>query len=186
VKRLSLYAALPLVLAVAGVAYAASSPSAKLAKQDRIYGGGQFGPGCFSNSAVCFPRPRNLSIDAHAEDSGVEAAGDFNYGAPGSTLEDHARVTCVRVDGNRAAVGGLITSGSNAGAAFLFYAVDRGGPASGDRDLASPEYIDLPDATTWPSGFPTTCPSPDGTPNQPAIFQEVQAGDIVVQDAPAD
>ena len=83
-------------------------------------------------------------------------------------------MTCVRVEGNQAAIGGLVTTGSDAGAAFLWYAVDRGGP----------EFDDPVDSSDWPPGFPTVCPSPAGTTNQPAIYQEVE-GDIVVQDAPS-
>lgn len=184
-KRLSLYVGALLALVAAGVAYSAASPSAKLAKQDRVYGGGQFGPGTFSNSTIFFPRPRNISVDAHAEGSGSEAVGNFNYGVPGGVLEDRDEVTCVRIDGNRAAIGGLVTSGSNAGAAFLWYAVDRGSPASGDRDLASPEYVDSAGSPDWPADFPTVCPPPTGTTNQPAIYLEVHSGDIVVQDAPS-
>jgi|SRR5438093_4056746 len=83
-RTFGFYAVASLALIGAGVAYSAASPSAKLQKQDRVYGGGQFGPGCFSNSTLCFPRARNISVDAHAEGNGNEAVGNFNYGAPGA------------------------------------------------------------------------------------------------------
>jgi hypothetical protein len=155
-KKFSLYLIALVALVGAGVAYAATSPSAKLQKQDRLYGGGQFGPGYFSNSTLYFAHPRNLSVDAHADGSGGDAVGNFNYGAPGSTLDDRDRVTCVRIEGNHAAIGGL----TDEGLGFVWYAVDRGDPATGDRDLASPEFIDPLDAASWPTGFPNVCPSP--------------------------
>ena len=184
-KKFSLYLTALVALIGAGVAYAATSPSAKLQKQDRLYGGGQFGPGCFPNSTLCFAHPRNVSVDAHADGSDGDAVGNFNYGAPGGagTLDDRDRVTCVRIEGNHAAIGGL----TNAGLGFVWYAVDRGGPATGDRDLASPEYLDSLEAPVWPAGFPNVCPSPvTGAPGLEPIYQEAHSGDIVVLDAPSD
>jgi hypothetical protein len=140
-KRFALYALTIAALVGAGVAFAASSPSAKLDKQDRVYGGGQFGPGCFSNSTVCFQHPRNFAVDAHAQGDGSEAVGNSTYGPPGG-FESYRNVTCLRVEGNKAAIGGLITSGANAGYGYVEYFVDRGGPGLGDRDLASPEFED--------------------------------------------
>jgi hypothetical protein len=184
-KRFALYALTIAALVGAGVAFAASSPSAKLDKQDRVYGGGQFGPGCFSNSTVCFQHPRNFAVDAHAQGDGSEAVGNSTYGPPGG-FESYRNVTCLRVEGNKAAIGGLITSGANAGYGYVEYFVDRGGPGLGDRDLASPEFEDPLSSSNWPAGFPATCPSPTtGFPAGPPIFREVDAGDIVVQDAPS-
>jgi hypothetical protein len=170
----------------AGVAYAAASPSAKLEKQDRLYGGGQFGPGCFSNSTLCFSEARNFAVDAHAEGDGSEAAGNSTYGAPDGA-NNYRTVTCLRVEGNRVAIGGVIVSGGHPGWWYVQYFVDRGGPATGDRDLASPSFIDSPGAPGWPAGFPAVCPSPTtGFTGAEPIFQEVPAGDLVVQDAAAD
>jgi hypothetical protein len=181
-KKFSLYLMTLVALIGAGVAYAAASPNAKLQKQDRLYGGGQFGPGCFSNSTLCFANSRNFSVDAHAEGGGVDAVGNFNYGAPGSALDDSDRVTCLQIEGNRAAIGGITDDGLG----FVWYAVDRGGPANGDRDLASPEYIDNLNAAVWPVGFPNVCPSPvTGAQGLEPIYQEVHYGDIVVVDAPS-
>ena len=167
----------------AGVAYSAASPSAKLQKQDRVYGGGQFGPGCFSNSSLCFARPRNFAVDAHAQGDGSEAVGNSTYGIPGIG-ESYRTVTCLRVEGNKAAVGGIIESGGGV-SWYLFYFVDRGGPGLGDRDLASPSFEDPANSPNWPAGFPYSCPSPStGFPGAEPIYLEVHSGDIVVQDAP--
>jgi hypothetical protein len=186
VKKFGLYGVTLLALIGAGVAYSAASPSAKLQKQDRVYGGGQFGPGCFSNSSLCFANPRNFAVDAHAQGDGTEPVGNSTYGTPGNS-ENYRSVTCLRVEGNSAVVGGIIESGANAGAGYVEYFVDRGGPGLGDRDLASPSLIDPLDSPEWPAGFPTTCPSPtSGWPaGGPPIYREVDEGDVIVNDAPS-
>jgi hypothetical protein len=173
----------------AGVAYSAASPSAKLDKQDRVYGGGQYGPGCFSNSIFCFALPRNIAVDAHAQGDGSEAAGNETYGHPDiPQASRRMKVTCLRVEGNKAAVGGIIESGPDAGFWYVRYLVDTGGPGDSVRDLASPLDIDAAGSSYWPAGFPYTCPSPTtGWPAAgPPIYREVDEGDIVVQDAASD
>ena len=185
-KKFALYAFTLAALVGAGVALASASPSAKLDKQDRVYGGGQFGPGCFTGGAPCFDYARNFAVDAHAQGDGSEAVGNSTYGTPGS-VESYRKVTCLRVEGNKAAIGGVITSGANTGGGWIEYFVDRGGPALGDRDRASPEYVDPLDSANWPAGFPTTCPSPtSGFPAGLPVYREVDEGDVVVQDAPGD
>jgi hypothetical protein len=179
-------AAVIVALVCAGVAYAAASPSAKLLKQDRVYGGGQFGAGCFSSSTICFSEPRNFAVDGHADGDGAEPAGNSTYGAPGG-INNLRTITCLRVEGKRAAIGGIIVSDGSPGSWFVQYFVDRGGPAQGDRDLASPSFIDPPGSAEWPAGFPYVCPSPTiGLPSAEPVFREVQAGDVVVHDAPDD
>jgi len=188
VKKFGLYAVTLVALVAAGAAYSAASPSAKLQKQDRLYGGGQFGPGCFTPT-LCFENSRNFAADAHAQGDGSEAVGNSDYGAPGSTLEQYRSVTCLRVDGSHAVIGGVIGgSGANAGYWYAQYFVDRGGPAAttGNRDLASPTFLDAPDSPSWPTGFPYVCPSPTaGFPGAEPVYLEVDEGDIVVQDAPS-
>lgn len=185
-KKFGLYAVTLVALVAAGVAYSAS-PSAKLQKQDRVYGGGQFGPGCFTPT-LCFANARNFAVDAHAQGDGNEADGNSDYGAPGSTFEQHQSVTCVRVDGNHAVIGGVIDSGANAGYWYAQYFVDRGGTAAnaGNRDLASPSFQDPANSSSWPTGFPYTCPSPTtGFPAGEPVYLEVDEGDVVVQEAPS-
>ena len=184
-KKFSLYVVALGVLVGAGVAYAAASPSAKLQKQDRLYGGGQFGPGCFTPT-LCFAAPRNTSVDAHAEADGAEAVGNSNYGTPG-VIENTRSVMCLRVEANRAAIGGVITAGNNAGFGFVQYFVDRGGTGLGPRDLASPSFVDVLSSPDWPAGFPQVCPSPTtGFPGAEPVFLPLEFGDVVVQDATDD
>jgi hypothetical protein len=185
VKKFSLYIGALLALVAAGVAYSAASPAAKLQKQDRVYGGGQFGPGCAN---VCSGTARNLAVDGHAEGDGSGAVGTSTYGGTGGTLEQYRSVTCVRVDGNHAVIGGVVESGSDAGSWYAQYLVDRGGPAAaaGSRDLASLSFEAAAGSTTWPAGFPYTCPSAtEGFPGAEPTYLELDEGDLVVQDAPS-
>jgi hypothetical protein len=192
VRKFSLYVGALLALVAAGAAYSAASPSAKLEKQDRLYGGGQFAAGCFNYEdgtqyPLCFPAARNLSVDAHAEGNDAEAVGDANYAAPGSSADGRRSVTCLRVDGTHAVIGGIILTGSNAGWGFVQFYVDRGTVGSGPRDLVGPSFTDTVEAlATIVSGFPASCPPPSGTQDLPAVYRELEWGDIVVQDAPAD
>jgi hypothetical protein len=176
-------------LVVAGAAYTAASPSAKLQKQDRVYGGGQYGPGCFSEpgTGFCFAFARNIAVDAHAQGDGSEASGNETYGhrdVPAASRR--LKVTCLRVEGNKAAIGGIIESGANAGFWYLRNFIDRGGPEDTVRDLASPLDADTAGSAYWPAGFPYICPSPTTSVPATPIYRELDEGDIVVQDAPSD
>ena len=66
-KKYVLWALALAALVGAGAAYTAVSPSAKLKKQDRVYGGGAVTPGCFSDSDFCYLRPHNFAVDGHAQ-----------------------------------------------------------------------------------------------------------------------
>lgn len=184
-KKFSLYVGVLLALVAAGVAYSAASPAAKLQKQDRVYGGGQFGPGC---ATVCITNARNLALDAHAEGDGNGAVGTSTYGGAGGALEQNRSVTCLRVDGDHAVIGGIVEAGSDAGSWYAQYFVDRGGPAApaGSRDLASLSFEAAAGSATWPTGFPYTCPSATaGFPGAEPTYLELDEGDLVVQDAPS-
>lgn len=185
-KKFCLYVGALLALVAAGVAYSAASPAAKLQKQDRVYGGGQFGPGC---ATVCVSNARNLALDAHADGDGTGAVGTSTYGGTGGALEQRRSVTCVQVDGDHAVVGGIVESGSDAGSWYAEYFVDRGGPAAaaGSRDLASLSFEAAAGSTEWPAGFPYTCPSAtEGFPGAEPTYLELDEGDIAVQDAASD
>ena len=172
----------------AGVAYSAASPSAKLKKQDRLWGGGYVAPGtCSTNFPdFCPPGARHFGVDAHAEGDGSGAVGNFSHNNGTSTT-----VTCLRVDGDTATLGGVILETApgapfNSGDYFLQYYVDRGtsAPAS-QRDLSSAVYFSPP-THAWPEGFPDVCPPADETSGFPPVYLEMTGGDINVQDAPSD
>jgi hypothetical protein len=166
----------------AAAAYTAASPSAKLAKQDRVWGGGQFGPGCDPATGTwCINVPRNLAVDAHAESDGGGAAGNSTY-----ALSTSRSVTCLNVEGNSAAIGGVIEAGALVGWGYIEYFVDRGTSdlASPQHDLASLSGIGPLTDPAWPVGFPYVCPPATGAAGVFApVYFEMDRGDIVVQDA---
>lgn len=176
------------VLSIAGLAYSAASPGSQLVNQERVYGGGEIGPGCLApDVGICIDDTRNFAIDAHAAAAGKGAFGDSSYGGP--THDQHERVTCLAVDGGRAAIGTIVTQAdrpSVVGWWALMFVTDRGTPASGQPDLASLQYFGPPDPASWPSGFPYACPSPDtGAPAFGLLpsYLPLDGGELVVQDA---
>jgi hypothetical protein len=80
-KRFVIGAVVVVAAIAAGVAYSAASPSAKLDKQDRVWGGGIAATSatptnlvCAQNDpSVCIASPRNLAVDAHAEGNGSQS-----------------------------------------------------------------------------------------------------------------
>lgn len=180
-----------LVAALGGttLARSTSGPNAKLAQQDRVYGGGTFGPGCFvPDGTLCIDNTRSFSIDAHAAADGSAAYGDIWYGNPGGQ-DQHAQITCLAVHGAKAVVAGIIdqaTRPSILGWWVVFYYDDRGTPARGEPDLASLGFFGPPDPAQQPAGFPYVCPSPDtGAPysSTPPGYLPLTGGDVAVADA---
>lgn len=185
-RKLVFFALIVAAVLGASAAYSASSPSAKLQKQDRVYGGGQVGAGCYlPDFGICFDTPRYFSVDSHAESDGRRAVGNSNYGIP--DVRDGGRnITCLAVEGNKALIGGVIESGPNSGFWYAQFFVDNGMPGTGSRDLASPTIFDPAGASTWPARFPNVCPSPiTGWPGFAPTYRPVDQGDVVVQDAPS-
>src|SRR5262245_35374215 len=101
-KRLIVGAVLLTAIVGTSVAYSAASPSAKLAKQDRVWGGGVVAAStCSLNQpSFCIGNARNVGIDGHAEGNGAEAVGNTSYANQPSRT-----VTCLSVNGNEAAIG---------------------------------------------------------------------------------
>jgi hypothetical protein len=172
-------------LAIAGFAYSSGGPNEQLVHQDRLYGGGGTEPGCFvPDIHFCRPVRTNFAIDAHANQDGNAAFGDYLSGA------GHNQVTCLAVHGSNAVVGGITVSSpnpANVGSFFATFYVDNGTPAFGG-DLVSPHYVGPPDPSGWPAGFPYVCPSPDTGAPAFGLFRSfipISRGDIVVQDANA-
>jgi hypothetical protein len=105
-RKLGLLSAVLVVVALAGaaLAYSSDGPNAQLVGQDRLYGGGGTDPGCFvPDIGFCRTGETNFAIDAHATRSGQAAYGD-------QVGVEQKQVTCLAVDGNNAAVGGVIVS----------------------------------------------------------------------------
>jgi hypothetical protein len=175
--------ALTALAAVGGVAYSSSNPSAP-AGQDRVYGGGKAGPplDCFPES-FCISQTRDFSLDVHATPAGQALIGDLSDSRPAGPI-DRAEVTCVIVDGDKAAVGGLIRSGAAGliGLPFIAYLVDNGPPSSPVDDLYSRPFILTPGETFpgEPADFPKTCPA---SADSFFGYLDVHGGDIRIVDA---
>lgn len=179
-----LAAALIAVAAVtvsATLASATSGPNAQLVNQDRIYGGGQF--------TISPGNVRNFAIDAHAQGGGAGAAyGNVEYGSGAFHL--NTQVTCLKVVGNKATVGGIITDTDlpgSTGWALIWIVQDNGNPLSATPDAATFQARGPLDDPTWTPGFPYICPSPDTATSLFGLsYFPLNAGDFVVQDAATD
>jgi hypothetical protein len=178
-------------LVAAGIAYSAAGPSAQLVHQDRVYGGGTIGPGCLvPDIGICIDDTRTFAIDAHADSHGRAAFGDVEYAGP--THYQDEQVTCLSVDGNKAAIGAIVTAAdrpSVVGMWTLMFLTDGGNPTSVTLDSSSLQYFGPATpgpAGGWPPGFPNVCPSPNtGAPNLGLVpaYLALTGGDIVVQDS---
>lgn len=171
-------------LTVAGVAASSGGVGDRFAGLAHVYGGGEFGPGCFTgDSGICFPDARAFSLDALGDGRNL-AVGSLDYGQPGGPGYTKMRITCMLVVGNRAEVGGWVTDSWNpaaVGMAMVYFVTDNGPVQSAVRDQASLAWIGVPGAPTdFPASFPAKCLPIDGTANAPAMFQDVH-GDVVVQ-----
>jgi hypothetical protein len=167
-------------LVAAGTALSFGSPTDPF-PGGHIYGGGEFGPGCFSNG-VCFSAPREFGLDVHGDGRNL-ALGTLEFGVP-RVSSMIVRITCARVEGNQAVVGGWITHATNpaaVGMAAAMYFVDNGPPGSPSPDEASSLWVGQPGVPTdFPATFPAVCLPARGTDNAPALFQDVH-GDVAVK-----
>lgn len=164
-------------LVIAGVAFSASGPNAQLASQNRVYGGGGFTP-----FDTLHPQ-RNFAVDAHA--NGPTGFGDVEWGT--ASTYRHEQVLCLNISGNKAAIGAVITQSNDPeiiGWLVLWVVADNGTPNSGTPDQATFQLLGPANDPDWPTGFPSTCPSPDAAI---ATFQldsfPFDGGDVVVQKA---
>ncbi len=120
----------------------------------------------------------DINIDVHGSGSGP-ATGTFLSGTDGGTNASRTRITCMTVVGNRAVVGGIITSDTihpeAVGDEMLFFVIDNGGPGSAPLDKMSAREIYTADQFT--PGFPSNCGSPDATTGG---YADVHAGDLSI------
>ena len=178
-KRMLTATALALaLLGGAAVAYSAIV-SDGVTDQTFVSGGGRFGPGTFP-SGFTIAQPRDFSVDAHVDKKGAKVTGVFYYGNnSGPSLIADGNVTCVSIEGNRSAVGGVVSSGAFAGYGFVVFLTDNGTPASAMRDQSSPVFLDVLASTDWPAGFPTVCPTPSSGYNTIG-YLDIHSGDVIV------
>jgi hypothetical protein len=175
-------------LAGAGIA-TSSSPADRFAGLAHVYGGGEFGPGCFAtptggDSGVCFPDARAFSLDVLGDGRNF-AFGELAYGSPRHTVTK-LRVTCMVVAGNRAEVGGWVTESWNpafVGLAMAYWVTDNGSINSPTPDQGGIAWLGTPGAAAdFPATFPAKCLPIDGDANAYPLYQDLH-GDVVVQHA---
>jgi len=133
---------------VSGVA--AALAAAVFAAAGGATGPHQFAGGAAERSADAFAE-RHVAFSAHNGPNGT--TGEFTSvrrlpGGPAPGLTFTGRVTCLRIDGNRAVIGGIIRHAmlpANEGTMFFVAVEDDGKPASGDPpDRVSAYYTGLP------------------------------------------
>jgi hypothetical protein len=181
-KRFLTPAVAAALLVGAGAAWSAGGDDGP--KQDRLAGGGVFGPGCSDGpTPFCPPRSREFSIDAASNPEGGRAYGRFLYGVPdtGTTLL-RGRITCLNVDGNAAVAGGwLVDAAAGAPDVFFVYMKDNGDAGSFVRDRSSPALLDFSDGPDLPARFPRECPPADAVASGTGYFT-LTGGDVQITD----
>jgi len=180
-------AAIPLavvVLAVVAAIVSATGLAGPGGGQDSVYGGGRHAGGgaCTDGTTpFCPPNPREFSIDAHANRNGAGAQGTLEYANPDTgAIIASGDVTCLRVVGETAVVGGFLNEGPAAGTGWFLQVEDRGRPGSATRDRVSPVFllVDVPD----PPGFPRRCPAFEDELFGDVGFFSQTFGDVAVVD----
>ena len=182
-KKLFLLAAAGALLAGVGAAWSAGGGDGP--RQDRLAGGGIFGPGCTDGpNTFCIGVERSFSIDAASNPEGGGAYGTLYTGRQLAVLAGLAgRVTCLAVEGDTAVAGGYIVDApEGAPDVFFIYMQDRGKPGSGVADRASANFVDVSTSPSLPAGFPRQCPPVDNNASGLGYFT-LTGGDIQVVDA---
>jgi hypothetical protein len=122
------------------------------------------GPPAFGQCSV--PGALDFDFDSSSGPLGENPTGTLLLEA--LPLHSEGQVTCLQVTGNRASLGGLITSGSFAGQGIAFTVVDNS-PAASDL-MSTPNILPSPPAANTPDCGATQAPN------------NSVSGDIVVQD----
>jgi hypothetical protein len=176
-KRMLVLAAFVAVFAGAGIAYAATSGGGLPGGEPAVWGGGHAAP----------IGDRDFSIVA-TPDGGEFIWGQYGLESPFLVGD----VTCVKVSGNHAVIGGILRESSAYGGAyvgypFIWFVIDNGKLAATAPDQVSPSYIvEKSDIANHWSGltqaFPYVCPSFSAMGDD-VTMADLTGGDIVVQHA---
>jgi hypothetical protein len=150
------------------------------------FAGGTTGPGCVqTDPPFCVPFTYTYRILAVPRGESGLPWGVFqrrNHGTGGIFT---GRLTCTTVEGNRAVVGGYVTSSATpefVAEPFLIYVEDNGPLGSDSQDRISPLGVLPPRDPLWalvPARFPQECPSADGTAFG---YFPLASGDVTVAD----
>jgi hypothetical protein len=174
-------AAILLTAAVLTVAAPASARQAKsLATPHVVLGHGSYGPGCTVGGATVACDDRHLEFDLAAASgpigAGLPVFGLFERRNPSTGGVFDGTVTCIKVAGSHAAVGGYVTRPfPELQTPFLVYVSDNGLPDGADG--ISQFFIFGPGEELPVAGFPSTCPSPPA----PAGYFPLTSGSIFLR-----
>jgi hypothetical protein len=177
-KRVLLLAAIVALIAGAGIAYAASSGGGLPGGEPAVWGGGHF-----TNSVGGQDYERDFSIVATPD------GGEWLYGVTGQVMYFDVRVTCMKVSGHNAVIGGIIRDAQNpdlVGIRTLWYATDNGKLATTPDQVSSLFALTASDIADHYGGvskyFPYVCPPFSAMSSDVSMF-DLTSGDIVVQNA---
>jgi hypothetical protein len=186
----ALIGALTAGLAVATIA-AGNSGGSATPGSDHAFGAGTFGPGCWQTQEgpFCVPFNYTMRLLGISEGQSGRARGVFERrnNVTGGTFRGD--VTCMTVDGNRAAVGGIFTltpgtPGISEGDPFIVWVEDNGTLAGSDGN--TPDQISAlvalppgdPGLAFMPDRFPSVCPGADSLSG----YLPLTTGDITLAD----
>jgi hypothetical protein len=186
----ALIGAITAVLVVATIATGTGGSSATPG-HDNAFGAGTFGPGCWQTPAGPFCTQFNYTVRLLGVSQGESgrAGGVFERRNNVTGGVFRGDVTCMAVDGNRAAVGGIFTlapgtQGITEGDPFVIWVEDNGTLAASDGN--TPDQISAllalppgdPALAYMPDGFPSVCPAADSLSG----YAPLTAGEITVSD----
>lgn len=173
-------------LAVATIAAATGSGVDR--PRDYAYGVGNYGPACWQTHGGPFCSPFHYTSRLLAARQGSERAwGEFERHNNDTGGTFFGPVTCVTVEGNRAAIGGVLTEqpgqpGVSVGDPYVIYVEDNGRPGGSAADQISALSIlpeGDPDRPLMPARFPDVCPSADSIYG----YAPLTSGDITITES---
>lgn len=177
-------------LAVATIAAGNGNDSATPGR-DHAFGAGTFGPGCWQTHGGPFCTSFNYTVRLLGISQGESDRARGVMERRNNVLNGTFRgdVTCMRVEGNRASVGGFLTLTPGQpsiaeGDPFLVYVEDNGTLDGSDGSV--PDQISAlvvlpagdPDLPLMPERFPSVCPAADSLYG----YLPLTAGDITISD----
>ena len=170
-------------LSVATVAGAARSEDDERPKtRTHAFGAGTFGPACWDTIHVPFCPPFSYEFRMlGVRRANGRAWGVFERRNRNTGFVHTGRVTCMSVEGSRAAIGGRLSLSHPQfpGEPFIIWVEDNGPLGSPTPDRISALGIlpeGDPDLPLMPERFPRVCPSPESLYG----YAPLTAGDITV------
>jgi hypothetical protein len=148
-KRIALALGAGGILAVSGVGMAAAADGGP---SDSV-------SGAIKRTGVRDDLERHFVVSAHDGPNGATGTYHATYGKGKSRTEYSGRVTCVRVEGNKAIVGIVVTSSTRpdavVGSGEIIRVIDNGNPNDGAP-------VDVVSPGVYSATPPQECPKPTG------------------------